>query len=681
MTTLVTGLNSTNRGVFASINRQIYFANDFDAVQVWNGIGATTQNAGYTGPAAAPTAPAAAAGNVTNGVHRFRYRYKDSKTGYVSNPSPELSVTVSAGNGALTFTAGAQYVVSADAKVDTVVFEMTAVNGKTWYVAKEVLNSAASAVVSITDLALVQQFNVDANWGAVDTGDLYSHESPPVKGGIIVQHKSRAFIGGDIAYSIATAGFTNGSPTVTGTGFSTNWVGRLLQAGTDTTAYEILTATTTTLTLVTNYGGTTNAARSFVIYSKTPNRIYYSRLGDPSAFYTAVWARDMLVEKSDRITAMFSRRDALYIFGQYCAERLVFDADPSATTSATIPIQGQRGAFNQRVLVEFDGNLLAWDRRGIYRVGEVPEHLSAPVDNALTELIDYSATVKFHAGWDPVDRIACFFFVATGDTQPKYAACLEVDTGKWFFDSFMQGITASSIVPTSDGQVRLLLGDENGYSWFFSVDGSFDGVPPGTSSVLTATGTPTTTVIDVTQILSTSPSLAGVPLYNPSNGDIRIIASNTASQITVAALSVAPVSGDTLYIGAISWEWRSKWWMGPGLDTKKRPTHVFIQLFPGTATGKLRVSFYTDFSTSPTTYTQTVTSRDGVTITSGLSYASVDLDAGAGEGFVGVPVPSSWARVIQVRVQSDRPDGELRILDISFGRRDSTGVVQQVLNE
>ncbi len=674
MSTLTTGLNTAIRGWFASILGQIYYANNFDAVKVWNGITTSMQDAGITGPAAAMASPSAASGNCTNGRHRFRYRYRNTKTGYVSNPSPERRVTVSGGNGELTFTT----VASSDGKVDAIDIEATAVNGSTWYRIKTIANTT-SAVVSMSDSNLIQQFNVDANYGSVETGDTYSHEVPPV-GAFILSYKGRSFIGGDEAYTI-TGTFTNSSTSVTGTGYSTKWVGRQVRVSGETVSYIISAATTTVLTLASAWSGSTGS-KTASVYSVTPNRVYWSRIGMPESFYAAVQASDRLQNRSDQMTGAWGRKDGLYIFGKYSSERWIFNDDPSVAVSQTAPIQGNRGVFHQRCLVEADGKLYAWDRPGIYQVGEKPDHISANVDAALTELCDYDQSTKFHGVFDPRDRVLMWFFVVIGDTQPKRAVCYELDTGRMFFYRFLQGITASSVVPTSDGQVRVLLGDENGYSWFFGVDGSFDGVPPATSSVLTASGTPTTSVISVTQTLPTSPNLAGVMLYQASSDQYRVIASNTSSQITLAsALSSAPVAGDTLYIGAIPFEYRTKWWVGQGLETKKAPVYFFVKLYPGSATGKMRVFFYEDFSSTPTTVTATASDvhNDGLTVTNATTYIELDLDGGSGDGFVAVPLSITWKRALQARLYVIRPDGDLRIMDAGFSL--TKGGEQTVANE
>lgn len=662
MTTLITGLNTAIRACFVSMQGCIYEANNFDTNKVWDGVRSTMVAAGIAAPAAAMASPSAASGNVTNGAHLARCRYRNSKTGYISNPSATTAVTVSSGNGQLTFTV----VASSDSKVDKIDIELTPVNSGVYYRAASGSNANGTIVVSITDANLIQQFNADANYGSAENLDTFRNEVPPL-GAILMPYKGRMFIGGDEPYTI-TGTFTDTTTGVTGTGFSANWVGRLVQVSGESVSYEISAATTTTLTLTVAWSGTTGS-KTASVYSKTPNRVYYSPAGFPESFYTSVYARDLLQNRSDQLTGLYGRRDGLYCFGRYSGERLVFNDDPSAATSVIVPIFGNRGVFNQRCLVEADGRLFAFDRAGVYEVGETPQHISAKLDLSMAELLDYSYASSFHGCFDPVDRVLMWFCVATGDTTPKRAICFEIDTGRVFWHRFLQGITASAIVPTTDGQVRVMLGDENGYTWYFSIEGSYDGTPPATSAVVTVTGSPTTTVIPVTETLSTSPSCAGVVVYNPLTTETAVCSSNTSSALTVGSgFASAPTVGQDLYLGAIPFEYRTKWLTSQGMESKKAPIYLIVKLYPGSSTGKLRVYIYQDFSSSPTTLTATASDlfNDGVNITSGNTYAELDLDAGSGDGFIAMPIDYTFKRAIQARLLSTKPTGELRILDAYF---------------
>jgi hypothetical protein len=131
MTNLAFGLNTANVACLASCQGNIYYSNNFDVQKKWNGIAADLLDSGIAGPADAIGAPSTAAGGFSNGDHLIRYRYKDTSTGYVSNPSPALTVTVSGGNGLLTFSIGVgdDIEFATDPKVDQYIIEATAVGG------------------------------------------------------------------------------------------------------------------------------------------------------------------------------------------------------------------------------------------------------------------------------------------------------------------------------------------------------------------------------------------------------------------------------------------------------------------------------------------------------------------------------------------------------------------------
>lgn len=670
MTILATGLNTNGRACYASCQGQVYMTNGFDPVKVWDGVNQLFQDAGIAGPVAAIGAPTAAAGGFTAGDHLIRYRYKKTGTGYVSNPSPALTYTVAGSNGLLTFSIGAagNIVTTSDTKVDQYVIEVTPVGGGVFYQAMTVPVGATTIVVGMPDTSLIQQFNSDSEYGSSADLETFSAAQPPL-GTIFLSFRGRSWTIGDRPYPLTAVTFTNTSTTVTGTGFNLKWAGMLITKTGDFSRYEIASVTnSTTMVLSKAFSGTTGATTASVT-SRFPNRGSYSRLFYPEQYYPAVWARDFLADKSDQVVAAIGREEGLYVFGRSNTEVLIFNSDPSAAAGSVLSsCRGRRGAFHNRVLVDVEGELYAWDRQGMWAVNKTPKHISLKIDPILPTLADYAQSEKFHAAYDPIARVAMFFYVAIGDTQPKYAMCYDVATRNWFADSFLQGITSSAVMPTTDGQVRLMLGDENGYSWFIGVENNFDGTPPTSPSVTTAASGGSTTTFSVNNPLP-SGALPGVMIYRPSTGENRVCASNSASSISVATgFATAPTANEEIYIGPINFEYRTKHWVGAGQETRKNPAFFTIKLFPGSGTGTLRIYFYPDFATTPAKFTATTSDSqpDGVTITNGNYYAEIKLNGGSGDGFISIPVPVQWSNAIQARITSIRPDGALRILDAQF---------------
>ncbi len=672
MTTVITGLNTTNRPTFCSVNGRVYVTNGFDVVKVLNADNG--YSAGITGPASALTVnTASGAGATTSGTHLFRYRYIDSRTGYPSNPSDAVSIPVVSGtNGTLTFsigTAGTNIIRSTDPKVDTIQLEATPVADGTFWKAKTALQTNTSIVFTLSDASLTAGVNIDATLGAADTFDLFQHEPPPI-GALIACMRNRVFIGGDNPYATQLT-VSSGSATVTGSGFSPNWAGFLAQADGDTVQYEISAVATTlaSATLTTVYTGT-SGTKDATVFKKFPNRVYYSPFGYPESFFSSEFARDVLQGRGDRLKAIYALPDAMYFLGRYSGDRLAFVTDPSATTSSLIPIKGHRGVLNQRCMVEAEGRLFAMDRQGIYEVNDVPRTLSGPVDFYLSQNADYDQSIQFHGSYDPVEKVLVWFYVANGDTVPKYAVCKELYSERWFIYAFLQGITASNVIAGSDGQVRLWVGDENGYRWAFSGVGAFDGVPPLQDAVVTVASGSTTTILNTNEALNTSPGLAGATLYVPTTGETGIIASNSASAVTLAsALTTLPATNAELWLGSIPFIYETKWFEGRGKQDKKSPTYFYISLYPGSSTSTMQVYLYDDYDeTTPTDWdydASTATLPDGVTIVSGI--LNIDLAGGtSADGFLNVPLGSGWNRALKARLVQQEPDGALRIMDMGF---------------
>ena len=666
-TSLKTGLNTGYRGCFARSNGRLYFVNDFDAMQRIERGDITCGTAGITGPTGAIGTPAESAGNCEIGVHLVRYRYYDSKSGYVSNPSDPLEHTISSSNKTLTFTitdsgGGGDIIRSTDTKVDQIIVEMTLIDGTVYYQAGKVNQTATEIAISISEQSL------SLATPAAQYGD-YGHEAPPLFS-LVAEHRGRLFGWGATVRTGVSVTVSNGSASVSGTGFSTNWAGRLVTFGTETTQYRILSvASSTAMTLSQTYAGalTTTTAK---VFSSAPDTLYWSRAGYPESWKPAEWGRRVLQNQADTPSGMASFFGDLYLFGQRCMRVLTYTTDPATGKLDHIPTE--MGLWNQRCLVEADGKLFGWGRSGVWVIqGIQPKHISRGIDPTLEDDYDASEYEQFHGVYDPRERVITWFYCNATDTYPKSAFSLDIDSGKWQLRSFRQGIRAATILAQGTNAVQALLSDENGYSWYLTAD-RFDGVPSSmTDGVLTCGSGSTTTVIQISSpsLPTGSTDLAGVILYHPTTGEEKLISSNTASAITLSsALANAPSASTELYVGSFSSLWRSKWQQLEAGKDKIRPDYLHLSKVPGTSTGKVNVKTYADFSGTAQTYTTVAadTNPDGVTITDGANKAIVDLDGGSGDGVTSVPIPAGWKRSLSVSIDTERPDGTFRILELSL---------------
>lgn len=661
---------------FQSIQPRVYGSDDFTATQVWDGVWSGLRTAGIDAPdTAMPSPSGTAAGSTTAGVHLIRFRYVDSKSPqgrYRSNPSTALSYTVVAGSERLTFTindTGSSAIKrSTDAKVDTIVVEMTTAGGSFYYVVAEAANTASSVVVDMADATLELQDT------AASLGGDFGHEPPPVAA-VLVECQGYGFacVHHKWTFSLCTA--TNGSPTITGTGFSTEWAGRLVRVESDAALYEIQSITSTTITLTENYAGTGGTGdQTIEIIHRQPNLVEYSERYYPESYKGATRAFPVLQGNGDTLVGAENFHGQMYFFGRRSMQRLVFTNDP--VNGDLVPVAGDSGVWNQRCIVQPDEDtLLFFGSNGVFlMVGGRPRHISRGIDQDWRDLIDKTQSDEFHGAYHPATRTVSFWFTRTGETKPQDAVSIDMVSLRLRLDRWRQGIQASVRLVDNNGELRPVLADANGYTWYHS--GDTDGVPSSSSGAYTTAGSGTTTTTPVNESLPTgSADLTGTMLYIPSTGEEVLISSNTSSVISHDAISGALAAGLDVYAGSIPWSIESSWWVHERLQDKKRPTYLHLAFNPS-STGEARVSIYRDFSSTPYTWTKDDgrVAMKGIDWNNGDTYCTVQLDVD-GDGFASVPLPAEWSRALRWKIEVLSPAGTVRLMDAYWGMRDGRNIM------
>ncbi len=682
-TTVASSL-ATTRGCFSRSNGRLYFVNDFNAMQRVSTGDQTALTAGINAPLAAIGTPSTATGLCTVGIHGMRYRYFDSKSLYMSDPSDQTNITLTDPGTALTFsifTSGTTIIRSTDPKVDQVIIELTDAGSSTFYRAATVNQTLTGTTVSLNDTTLRLQVT------AARDGD-FNHQPPPLST-MLVEHRGRLFAFGaapTTVTGVTVSTSASATITVTGATFSSGWAGRLVKVAADTKFYRIAAMSGTgTAVLSETYTGTAGVATGVQVFSATPDMLYWSRAGFPESWNTVNFARRVLQNTADMPSGIVSHHDVLYLCGQRTIRMMDYPSDPSSGQLIQIPTE--MGLWNQRCIVESNGRIYGWGRSGVWTVnGLIPQHLSKTVDAHIdgsevgsTDAFDVSKFEQFHGLYDPRERQIQWFYCTSSDTYPQHAIAFNVDTEQWSIGVWKQGIRAGTMVTGGlTNPTRALVADENGYSWYLTPD-QFDGVPSVLSGgVVTVANTgSTTTIINVTEALPTGSSdlVGAIAVYS---GQERRISSNTASTLTLAtALSAAPTIGTELYLGQINFAIRTKWVVFDGYKNKKRPAYLMIALKPGTASGKLTVKIYLDFATTAFVYTKGAsdTDPDGVTVTNGSASVMVDLDGGDGDGVAFVPLPFNWHRSISAEISTTRPQNLFQLLDYDWIFKDQRQTV------
>ena len=678
-TTLYSAVSQNKRPRFALHNRRLYVADGWRELQRWDGVAATTATAGIAGPSQVPATwaptPTTAAGSLTVGTHKFRYRYLDSSTGWVSEPSNEYVAAVSsAGTAQWTFaidTSGSGNIIrSTDTKVDKIVVEATLAGGAVFYRAAEGLQTASTIVVSIADVTLATQ---SLPWPGARAENIGSHLPPPIAS-IVLSFRGRLWLGGSVVHSEGTVAVTNASTTLTGTGTDwtaalakptaasfTNRVTRLFRVAGDAVAYEINTrASATSAALVAPYAGSTLSGLSYKIYTRDTS-IFYSEPGYPESFPALNY---VLGPESGPLTAIVPHANALMFCSLNGLERFVWTTDPSTDgVKRTIPTT--RGALCQEVVVNVEETVYGLDRRGMWAYsGEAPVAISRPIET-LVQRINFAQEAKFTAVWHPKSRMIRWWVALDSATEPHHFLAFDVDRKVWSSGYRDFATTSGALVPTTTGS-KVLVGDENGYDWY-DEEGTTEGCDGASLPQGLVTGTPSTTSIPLSVTLPTSPSLAGTYAYSEELGESRLVSSNTASTLTTAAFTTAPSVDTRIHLGRVAAVAKTKAFRAPR-DANFRGRCLTIHFEPlAEVTGtvrRLRVRHYRSWlSTAETNENGARAEVANATFEASSGDWLVDVTAQVGK--VTLPLGEGTKSVLEVELEVTDSSVPVKILGLT----------------
>ena len=410
---------------------------------------------------------------------------------------------------------------------------------------------------------------------------------------------------------------------------------------------------------------TIHRGRMFGLDASNPYTMHWSSAGQPEGWDTTAQSRRIFGNTGDVPVALFSVFEDLYIFGQRSMAKLRYNVEPAIGQLDVIDESGS-GLWNARCLVVADGITYGFGRNGIWTIpAGVPRRMSEPVDDIL-QSINAAESDKFHGVFDADERVISWWYVESGETTAKACLRYDIDLRVWSRATYQDAITASTIAIGSNGDLVATVSDSN-YCWSLDYD-VFDGVPSGTPAVAVTTAGSTDTVINVSTVISDD--LAGAYARNVSTDEVRLIASSTTSTITLASpFSAAPDAAINIYLGAFDTIIQPKWSSQNGMRNKTRPTKYEISMVPstGSAVGSFRT--YGDFTSTATEYLATDSDlfADGITVNNGQSIVEFDLTGGVNnDGYICMPLPSDWHRVVRARIEFVKPEGLVRLLDIGY---------------
>lgn len=691
-------VSPNHRFTAAEYRGVIYLANGWGSMVRWRPPEATSSLAGILGPDTAtgswtpPTTPSA--GAIDPGVHVFRYRYKDSSTGAISNPSEERGLRSTTGT--LTFPIGApgsgsaNIIRSTDPKVDRIVVEMTLVgtgstgeSGTSFFVATEVANTATSVAVSIGDDALSVKF--------LPYADLDVHFPSPVAK-YVVSHRDHLWSFGQVRHEVGLARFTAGSVDVLEGAVNPDWNGQVLGDPTatppltrsvswqiqkvgDSRTYEISHYDPGLTKIVLNepYAGATSPAGgdSYVIYTDA-DVIWVSGNNKPESFSPEQFINAPSHEGAGQTTAALGFGSSMILYSQAGMSRFAWDQDPLAPGASLRTIGTGRGAISQRVVAKIEGTLYAMDRQGFHRYrGTFPDgSFARPVKRLVLEQVDFSKEDTFHALWIPEQRSCRWFVHFKGDSavHPTRYIEYDYDTGAWGTGLHLQEIVDSQLIPTSEGW-QPVVSDEGGHTWVYDT-GNSDGVSSAVSH-LTVNGAAPPTVIPVNEALPiVNEGIRGTFAYSPDNDEFRKVTANTATTLTIASSFTSSLTdGQELWIGAFESVLKTPALTARSSAFKRRTGHLSLGFEPTAASREIQLRFFEDYSAARKVWDfgtgEAYEGGAGITWPATAADEMVADSAYPG-GAVEVGAGTEWSRALEAEVRILEPDTDVEIYHLSF---------------
>jgi hypothetical protein len=651
-TTLATGLN-TARGSFALANGALYYANGVNPVKVIYNGSVSAVNAGLTTPTTIMTG-ISGNGRMSPGTHLIRFRFKDSVTRYISNPSTAISFTVD------TYSVGQATMTNGSTAVTLVG------GGQTQgYPASNIIVNGQEFTMSAITLTTFQINPAwtgetgDYDYTIVRTGNFQVDIGSPVEARVDRLIVEMTEADGSTFYVVEERSLT--------TAYTPNILDQILNqqqlsdvyAAPDGFGHEPPPSSIVSLM----------SSRNRLFGLDGSGTLYWSRASYPEGWNALEWAQKVFSNGGDKAIALGNFMSDIYVFGQRSMARLVYNGDPASGMFAQMPTSF--GVWNQNCTVEVEGSLWGWGRQGVFRITEIqPKYMSAPVAETLRTDMDVSQAANFFAFYDPQERLLWFCYQAIGDTGVRRAVCYDLQTREWHRRTFRHKLNHAIVAGDASRDDYIYAADDDGgYVWRLT-DGVFDGVPTTMASgVITAnTGSTTTTILTDGPVSD----VVGAILYNPRTGEERRITGYTAGSVTLAsALASTPVIGDEFWIGSIPVSYRSQWIPVSYVYEGRRPSYLELLHLSTTSGVVMDVAYYTDYSASPMTWSRVADDAmmNGLTIVNGATYATQDVSAGRNT----VPVPADFSLTFQFKLDQLKPLGTFRLLNASLLWNDQRG--------
>ncbi len=468
-----------------------------------------------------------------------------------------------------------------------------------------------------------------------------AHYKPPDFKTVFCPHSSRMLACVDRVYSEGNVVVTNGSPTVTGIGtaFTASLVDRYLLVDGASTKYVITAVNTTlqTLTLESNYSGSTNQYATYAIRPADGERrlVWYTQAGQVES-WSPLYALE-IQEDGDELTGLMAKGSFIYILEYRHIYRFTFQSDPAV--DGFIYQSCQRGVVNNRCWVQVEDDTYMLDKEGLHAFGggQESQQVSTPIQRVFQTLeesdhvINWNAQDLFHAALYPQEEVARWFVSMGSSRTTRHAICLHYRTRRWWLEEYPVPVTSSTLGLIGPGRV-VFLGTES-YTTLVSSVGYLDGIDKNAGTLQGEVDS-----ADLCSLTDGSasfpPTVAGlVVVITHGKGKLqrrRIFEVESGRLKITMPWRIIPDSTSRYQIGGVTYRFRSEQftWID-GESEVERKFGLHFEPSPGASDAYLRI--YNNQDRSPQTWQVTTTGNpEGMVATKGDTDLWIDLTREAG---------------------------------------------------
>lgn len=680
-TTIITGWNASHRAHFAQCNDVVVICNGHDSNSVYEVRTGTGRVLGLTAPGVPSLSTPG--GGVLNATYTYRVRWVNQYASTVSLGGTSAQVTPA--NQTVRITQPA----SPPSTATNWIIERTTSTGSQFYPVNTSTSAPWGTAIgtttyddNTTDAVLTQSVAYTQTQGV------------PLPYRFCFSNGRRIFMGGGRIHQVSALVTNSNTAVSSGSGFTsvmaTQGQDLSVVGDTDGKTYKIsAVGGATALTLATAYAGTTGTKtiaiagyRDVGIWSEDNQPECYGTptVGGPDNLSN--WVQ--MGADGQPLTGgcgmgvsgvLWAKEQGLYAH--------YYTGDPNGVTGdgRIVQLPTNRGATGPLAIEFINGYAYGIDRLGIWRFqpgSTAPVDISGPIANDWrSNQLYFESGDNWHIGYHAVTRLILFWVTQNTDTYPKIAYAWSEDKQKWVTTiPDTRGVTRCLELPDSRGIPRCNFitaanGSAKSYGWAYDIGLSW-GAQPSAAALNGTISSATSSTFTVTGagFPTTDDGYAGVPyiIENATDGSqiSGIIQSNTSSVVTATTSFSATVNtGDFYKIGPIECVYRS-----PRISVGQPSRKTYLKsvwIWPRfqTSSTEIKVQFYIDGNSTPTTY---IATTDGLAFDQdGLSYADggsvFTIDPTVNTNFFEVPI-SAWCNDVQIEVFSDDAGQPWSILKI-----------------